>query len=737
MTEHKMDADYGASALDRGVQGLLGKGVDRTDGFAKVTGAARYAADQRPKGKLAYGYAVTATIAVGTVKSVDTIEAALMPGVITIITDDPRLPSESPNIGADMAPRFDGVVESYGQIIALVVAESFEQARAAAMAVTVDYAPQKGKFDTMANIDSAKPPHEGAMLPDAIKGDVDAAMAAADVTVDVTYSTPYQVHAAMEPHAAVAEWDGDDLTLYGSIQIFRAARPLLAKSLGIDIARIRMLSPYIGGGFGGKIGGPEMVLASIAAQAVGRPVRVAMTRQQLFHSIFGRSDTHQRIRLAATADGKLTGMAQDSVVSQKVGVSFFEPVALGALSLYEAPARQFTTKIVKLNVTRAGAVRAPGEAVGMMALETAMDEMAEQLGLDPIAFRKLNEPDVDPMRGVPFSTRCLNDCLDEGATRFGWDKRVATPGAVREGEWLIGLGMATAARVNFLANSDARVRLTPAGIAEVETDMTDIGTGTYTILAQIAGEMLGLPIDKVTVKLGDSNYPVAAGSGGSFGAASSGSSVQLACDDIVAELARRMDAKPEDMTLKDGHAIAGNKRVPISALIGDSPIEAMGSLRPGTNSRTFSQATHGAQFAEVAVNAVTGEVRVRRMLGVFDCGRILNAKTARSQALGGMIWGIGYALHEDAVLDQRSGSYVNRDLGEYHIPVNADVPQIEAYFVEEIDNHASPVGAKGIGELGISGAGAAVTNAIYNATGVRVRDWPMTLDQILPGLPGV
>ncbi len=737
MSEHKMDADYGVSALDRGVQGLLGKGLDRTDGFAKVTGAALYAAEHKPKGKLAYGYAVTATIAVGTVKSVDTTAASTMPGVITIITDDPRLPSESPNIGAEMAPRFDGVVESYGQIVALVVAESFEEARAAAMAVSVDYAPQKGKFDTMADIANAKPPHEGSMLPDAIKGDVDAAMAAADVTLDVTYATPYQVHAAMEPHAAIAEWDGDDLTLYGSIQIFRAARPLLAKSLGIDIERIRMLSPYIGGGFGGKIGGPEIVLASIAAQAVGRPVRVALTRQQLFHSIFGRSDTHQRIRLAAAADGKLTGMAQDSVVSQKVGVSFFEPVALGALSLYAAPARQFTTRIVKLNVTRAGAVRAPGEAVGMMALETAMDEMAEQLGLDPIDFRKRNEPDMDPMRGVPFSTRRLTDCLDEGAARFGWDKRVATPGSVREGEWLVGIGMATAARVNFLANSDARVRLTPEGTAVVETDMTDIGTGTYTILAQIAGEMLGLPIDKVKVMLGDSDHPVGAGSGGSFGAASSGSAVQLACDDIVAELARRMESKPEDMTLKDGHAIAGNKRVPIAELVAGEPIEAMGILRPGKNSRTFSQATHGAQFAEVAVNAVTGEVRVRRMLGVFDCGRILNAKTARSQALGGMIWGLGYALHEDAVLDQRSGSYVNRDLGEYHIPVNADVPQIEAYFVEEIDNHASPVGAKGIGELGISGAGAAVTNAIYNATGVRVRDWPMTLDQIMPGLPPV
>ena len=737
MTEHKMDADYGPSALDRGVQGLLGKDIDRTDGIAKVTGAATYAAEHQPKGKLAFGYAVTATIAVGAIRSVDTTAAISMPGVITIITDDPRLPSESPNIGADIAPRFDGTVESYGQIVALVIAESFEEARAAAMAVVVDQVAQKGKFDTLANVDSARPPHDGAMLPDAVKGDVDAAMAAAPVTHDVTYSTPYQVHAAMEPHAAIAEWDGDDLTLYGTIQIMRAARPLLARSLGVDIARVRMLSPFIGGGFGGKVGGPEVVLAAIAAQAVGRPVKVQLTRQQLFHSIFGRSDTHQRIRLGATEDGRLTAIAQDSVVSQKVGVQFFEPVALGALSLYAADARQFTTRIVKLNVTRAGAVRAPGEAVGMMALETAMDEMAEKLGMDPIAFRKANEPDVDPMRGVPFSTRRLTDCLNEGARRFGWERRVATPGSIREGQWLIGMGMATAARVNFLTNSDARVRLTPDGNAVVETDMTDIGTGTYTILAQIAGEMLGLPIDRVTVMLGDSDHPDGAGSGGSFGAASSGSSVQLACDDIVAELARRMDAKPEDMTLKDGHAIAGNRRVPIAELVGDEAIEAMGVLRPGKNSRAFSQATHGAQFAEVAVNAVTGEVRVRRMLGVFDCGRILNAKTARSQAQGGMIWGIGYALQEHAVLDPRTGSYVNRDLGEYHIPVNADVPQIEAYFIEEVDNHASPVGAKGIGELGISGAGAAVTNAIYNATGVRVRDWPMTLDQILPGLPPV
>jgi len=737
MSEFTMDADFGRHALTRSVQGILGRGIDRIDGVAKVTGAARYAAEQVPQGKLAYGYAITATVAVGAVRSVDTSAAAAMPGVLAIITDDPRIPSESHIIRAAQHPRHDGTLESYGQIIGIVVADSFEVARDAAHAVRIDYVQAKGKFDTLANQGSAQDPHQGAMLPNIVIGDVDAAIATAPVSVDVTYSTPYHVHAAMEPHAAIAEWDGDRLTLYGAIQIMRGFTPVLANSLGLPVENIHVLSPYIGGGFGGKIGGPETVLAAIAAQKVGRPVKVALTRQQLFHSVYGRSDTHQRVRLAATPDGVLTAMAQDSIVSQKTGLAFFEPVALGALSLYAAPARQFTTKIVKLNVTAAGAVRAPGEAVGMMALETAMDELAEALRMDPIVFRKVNEPATDPTSGKPFSTRRLIDCYDEGARRFGWDARAATPGQRREGDWLIGLGMATAARVNFLADSVARVRLTPAGVAEVETDMTDIGTGTYTILAQIAAEALGLPIEHVRVALGNSNHPDGAGSGGSFGAASSGSSVLLACEDIIAELATRMGATPNDMTLKDGHAIAGNRRVSIGELVGAAPIEAIGAIHPGKNSRAYSQGTYGAQFAEVAVHAVTGEVRVRRLMGVFDCGRILNAKTARSQAIGGMIWGLGYALHEAAILDPRTGAYVNRDLGEYHIPVNADVPQIEAYFIEEIDEHASPVGAKGLGELGISGVGAAITNAVYNACGVRVRDWPMTLDQILPHLPPV
>jgi xanthine dehydrogenase YagR molybdenum-binding subunit len=339
------------------------------------------------------------------------------------------------------------------------------------------------------------------------------------------------------------------------------------------------------------------------------------------------------------------------------------------------------------------------------------------------------------MTGAPFSTRGLTECLDLGAKRFGWELRDPTPGSVRDGEWLIGMGVAAAVRINLLIDSEARVRLGSDGRATIETDMTDIGTGTYTILAQIAGEALGLPVHCIDVNLGDTDLPTGAGSGGSFGAASAGSSVALACEEIVAELAKRMGAKPADMTLKDGHAIAGNRRVPLAELVGDVPLVAHGKISQGKNATKFSQAAHGAQFAEVAVNAVTGETRVRRMLGVFDAGRILNAKTARSQAIGGMIWGIGYALMEEAVLDTRFGNFVNHDLGEYHVPTNADVPHIDVAFVEQHDHHANPLGIKGLGELSISGAGAAVTNAIYNACGVRVRDFPMTLDKILPGLP--
>ncbi|MEO6218218.1 MAG: xanthine dehydrogenase family protein molybdopterin-binding subunit [Sphingomonas sp.] len=735
MSDYVMNADHPGLAMDRGVQDVLGKGVDRIDGVLKVMGAATYGYEHQVGDDVAYGYLITAPAAKGRVTGFDTEAARALPGVLDIIIDDQRVARQA--AGFVPATAGNDAIDHWDQVLGAAIASSFEAARAAARAVRVTIEEEPGRFDTMADIAEASGPPADSRLQDIAKGDIDAAMAEAAACVDQVYSTPNQVHAAMEPHASIAVWDEGKLTLYSSLQILGAAKPILAKAVGIAPDQVRIVSPYIGGGFGGKLLGPEAVMAAIAAQRLGRPVKIAMARAQLFHNIYRRTDTHQRIRLAADADGRMTAIGHDSVVSQGPDGGFMEPVALGSISLYAAPVRHFSHKVVTLDMVQAGAVRAPGEAVGMLALETAIDELAERLGRDPIDFRKLNEPPVDPMTGAPFSTRRLAECLDEGARRFGWAKRQPTPGSVLDGEWLIGMGVAAAVRINLLVDSEARVTLGTDGRARIETDMTDIGTGTYTILAQIAGESLGLPVHCIDVKLGDSDHPTGAGSGGSFGAASAGSSVALACEDIVAELAKRMETSAENMTLKDGHAIAGNRRVALDALVGDAPLVATGKISQGRNARSFSQAAHGAQFAEVAVNAVSGAVRVRRMLGVFEAGRILNAKTARSQAIGGMIWGIGYALMEGAELDTRYGQFVNHDLGEYHVPVHADVPHLDVHFIEDIDRHANPIGVKGLGELTISGAGAAVTNAIYNACGVRVRDFPMTLDKVLVGLPPV
>ncbi len=732
MTDFKMNEDHPGLMLDRGVQGVLGQGIDRIEGPLKVSGAATYGYEHQVGANVAYGYLITAPVAKGNVTGFDIDAARSVAGVIDIIVDDPRIPRQAAAFGPAKAG--NDAIDHYDQVIGVAVAESFEAAREAARAVRVEIEVENGRFDTMGNVAGASGPPKDSRLQDIAKGDIDAAMADAVASIDQIYTTPHQVHAAMEPHASVAVWEGDALTLYSSLQILGVAKPVLAKAVGIEADKVRIVSPYIGGGFGGKMLGPEGVLAAIAAQKIGRPVKIAMARAQLFHNVYRRTDTHQRIRLAAGADGKLTAIGHDSVVSQGPDGGFMEPVALGTIPLYAADVRHFSHKVVTLDMVMAGAVRAPGEAVGMLALETAIDELAEKLGHDPVDFRKLNEPPADPMTGQAFSTRRLVECLDEGARRFGWEKRKPIPGTVRDGEWLIGMGMAAAVRINLLVDAAARVTLTPEGRAVIETDMTDIGTGSYTILAQIAGESLGLPVHCIDLRLGDSNSPTSSGSGGSFGAASAGSSVALACEDIVATLAERMGADAADMTLKDGHAIAGNRRVPLDELVGDAPLIGNGKIGQGRNAKTYSQAAHGAQFAEVAVNSVTGEVRVRRMTGVFEAGRILNAKTARSQAIGGMIWGIGYALMEGAELDQRYGQFVNHDLGEYHVPVHADVPHLDVHFIEDIDHHANPLGVKGLGELTISGAGAAVTNAVYNACGVRVRDFPMTLDKVLAGL---
>ncbi|QNE32643.1 xanthine dehydrogenase family protein molybdopterin-binding subunit [Sphingomonas sp. NBWT7] len=734
MNDVAMDAPYRPAALDRAQQGLLGKPIDRYEGPAKVSGAAHYAYEQAPE-RTAYMAVVTAAIGRGRVTGIDAAAAEALPGVIAVIHGDPRMPTGEGNSRAPATLGSDEIFH-YGQGVALVVAETQETARAAARLIEVNYAEQPGRFD--AGDVTVERDHKLGFLPAIDKGGFDEALAAAEIVFDRTYSTPIHFPAALEPHATTAWWEGERLIVRSSNQVIGGAKGTIATALGIDKDRVRVLAPYVGGGFGGKTGvGPEVIFAAIAAEKVGRPVKVALTRRQTAYMVHHRSPTQQRMRIACDADGNISAMAHESVAYQNDDSGFLEPVPFGTLPLYAGKARRFRTDLARIDLPATGAVRAPGEAIGTFAVECAMDELAEQLGLDPIELRRRNEPSVDPTTGKRFSTRRLLDCYEEGARRFGWERRAATPGSRREGEWLIGMGMAAALRGNFTVQAEAEVTLEADGRATLRTDMTDIGTGTYTILAQTAGEMLGLPVSAIDVVIGDSDLPPSAGSGGSFGAGSACAAVALACEDILAELALRMNAAQEDLALLDGQVTAGGRTSAIGDLVRGAPITARGKTSPGKESQATSQASHGAQFAEVAVNAVTGEVRVRRMLGVFDIGRVLNEKTARNQVVGGMVWGLAYALSEDAVVDPRNGRFVNPDFGEYHVAVNADVPQIEAHFIEEIDDSANPVGAKGVGELGIAGAGAAIVNAIHNATGVRSYNMPVTLDKLLPSLPPV
>jgi xanthine dehydrogenase YagR molybdenum-binding subunit len=730
MKEMMVDAPFRPAGLTHAEQGLLGRPLARIEGPSKVTGAATYAYEGTPDG-VAYAAIVGAPIGSGKITGIDASAAEAVPGVLAVVHGDARMPAGESNSRA-LPSIATATIFHAGQPLAIVVAESQAIAREAAGLVRVATAAGADRFDPREQpVDRA--PKIG-FLPPIRKGDLDAALAAAEVVFDQTYTTPIHFPAALEPHASTVWWEGGKLTVRSSNQVIGAARTTIAQVLGIDPADVRVLAPYVGGGFGGKTGvGPEVILAAIAAERIGRPVKVALPRRQTAYMVHHRSDTVQRLRIGCDRDGRISAIAHESIAAQNDDGEFLEPVPFGTMPLYAGAVRHFTTDLVRVDLPATGAVRAPGEAIGTFAVECAMDELAEQLGLDPIELRKRNEPEVDPLSGKPFSTRRLVECYDEGARRFRWNPQPV--GSVREGEWLIGTGMAAALRGNFTVNAEARVRLEADGHAIVETDMTDIGTGTYTILAQSVGEMLGLPLSSVEVRIGDTDLPPSAGSGGSFGAGSACAAAILACEEILAELGLRMNAAPEDLRLKDGCVGVGGRQVSLSDLVRDKPIVATGKTGPGAESKRTSQASHGAHFCEVAVNAVTGETRVRRMVGVFDVGRVLNRKTAGNQLIGGMVWGIAYALCEDAIVDTRSGRFINPDFGEYHVATNADVPQIDVHFIEDIDDSANPAGAKGVGELGISGAGAAVANAIYNATGVRVRDFPITLDKLLEGLP--
>jgi xanthine dehydrogenase YagR molybdenum-binding subunit len=715
---------------------IIGKPTDRIDGPMKTTGRAPYAYERHDAiADVAYGFVLGAAIAKGRIRSMDTSRAAAAPGVLTIVTA-----ANAGKLGKgdfNTAKLLGGPeIEHYHQAIAVVVAETFEQARAAAQLIKVDYVRAGGAFDLAAAKDSATKPSDG--VADTAVGDFAAAFAAAPVKLDETYTTPDHAHAMMEPHASIAAWKDDKLTLWTSNQMIAWGAGDVAKTLGIPKMNVRLVSPFIGGGFGGKLFvRADALLAALGARAARRPVKIALTRPFMFNNTTHRPATIQRIRLGADRDGKITAIGHESWSGDLPGGGPETAVQQTRL-LYAGEHRMTATRLAVLDLPEGNAMRAPGEAPGLMALEIAIDEMAEKLGMDPIAFRVVNDTQVDPEKpSRPFSQRQLIQCLRTGADRFGWAKRAPRPGQVRDGQWMVGMGVAAAFRNNINMKSAARVRLDSSGVITVETDMTDIGTGSYTIIAQTAAEMMGVPLARVAVRLGDSTFPVSAGSGGQWGANSATAGVYAACVKLREAVARKLDMDPAQAAFSDGEVRAGGRSVPLTQAAADGGLMAEDFMEYGSLAKTQQQSTFGAHFVEVGVNVATAEIRVRRMLAVCAAGRILNPKSARSQVIGAMTMGVGAALMEELVVDKRIGFFVNHDLAGYEVPVHADIPHQEVIFLDEVDPTTSPMKAKGVGELGICGVAAAVANAVYNATGARVRDYPVTLEKLLPRMPDV
>ncbi|HIV69467.1 MAG TPA: xanthine dehydrogenase family protein molybdopterin-binding subunit [Candidatus Aquabacterium excrementipullorum] len=715
---------------------VIGQALSRIDGPLKTSGKAPYAYerhDQVPNPT--YGFVVGAGIAKGRIASMDLSAAEAAPGVIHIVTarNAGRLGKGKMNTARLLG---GPEIQHYHQAVALVVAETFEQARAAAQLVRIEYVEAKGAYELAKLKDSAQKPKSDD--PDTAVGDFDGAFAKAPVQLDATYTTPDQSHAMMEPHATTAVWEGDELTVWTANQMVAWGVGDLAKTLGIPKDKVRLVSPFIGGGFGGKLFlRADVLLAALGARAVKRPVKVALQRPLMFNNTTHRPATIQRIRLGAGRDGRITAIAHESWSGDLPGGKPETAVAQTRL-LYAGANRMTAMRLATLDLPEGNAMRAPGEAPGLMALEVAIDEMAELLGLDPVEFRVLNDTQVDPEKpSRPFSQRRLVECLRLGAERFGWQQRSAKPGQRREGRWLIGLGVAAAFRNNLVMKSGARVKLDKQGVVTVETDMTDIGTGSYTIIAQTAAEMMGVTVDKVIVRLGDSRSPVSAGSGGQWGGNSSTAGVYAACVKLREAVARKLGVDSKDAEFADGEVRAGERRMTLAQAAGDAGLSAEDTMEYGDLDKKFQQSTFGGHFVEVAVDAFTGEIRVRRMLAVCAAGRILNPKSARSQVIGAMTMGVGAALMEELAVDTRKGFFVNHDLAGYEVPVHADIPHQEVIFLDEVDPISSPMKAKGVGELGICGVAAAVANAIHNATGVRVREYPITLDKLLPKLPNV
>ena len=684
----------------------IGAPLDRIDGPQKVRGAAPYAYEHRVEYPL-YLYPLQSDIARGRVASVDASAAEAIPGVVIVIThyNAPRLADTSDK---ELAILQSDEVAFRGQYVGAVVAETFEVARHAANLVEVSYDEEPHDATLRPDSDDLYTPDllNAGFQTDTEEGDVDGALSSAALKLDETYTTPMEHNNPMEPHTTVAIWEGGDITLYESTQGVHTVRRAVARVFGLDRDRVRVIAPHVGGGFGSKgLPHANTILATLAAQMIeGRPVKFALTRQQMFSGVGYRTPTIQRIRLGADEAGNLTAISHDVVEQSAKIKEFSEQSGYATRMMYATETRRTTHRLAALDVPVPSWMRAPGEAPGMYALEAAMDEMAIACNLDPIEFRIRNEPEVDADTGLPYSSRNLVACLREGAERFGWDGRDPTPRARREGRWLVGTGVAASMYpVSRMHGTKARIRSLGEGRYAVEIGAVDIGTGTWTALTQISADALDVDVESIDLRIGDTRLPSASVAGGSSGITTWGST--------IFEAAR---------VFRERH--------------GQSPSEG-DAVEAGTpeNPETENYAMHafGAHFVEARVDEDTGEVRVPRMTGVFAVGRVINAKTARSQFIGGMTMGLSMALHEESLVDPRFGHVVNNDFAEYHIPTNADVGEMDVSWIDEDDPHVNPMGSKGIGEIGIVGSPAAVANAVYHATGVRVRDLPITPDKLV------
>ncbi|HEY0757637.1 MAG TPA: xanthine dehydrogenase family protein molybdopterin-binding subunit [Acidisarcina sp.] len=730
----------------------IGEPLTRVDGPLKVTGKAKYAAEFDIPG-ITYAFMLTSTIPQGRILRMETVAAEKAPGVIRILTpmNAPMLPSGE-HVGHPPAGRVlqllqDDQVHYNNQPIAVVVAESLNQAIYAASLIRTRYQAAPAVLDFEAGFPTAHPAGHGRDPADVGKGSIEDALAAAEVRVDQVYTTPIQNHNPLEPHATIAQWDGEKLTVHNATQYISGDRQSLAKAFGLPDDNVRVICPFTGGGFGSKGSTwSHVILAAMASKVVGRPVKLVLDRPQMFGPVGARPRTHQHVVLGAKRDGALVGIRHDAYTHTSMIEDFTEPSSVQTRMLYASPNISTSQRLVPLTTGTPTFMRAPGESTGTFALESALDELAYELKMDPIELRLKNYAEKDPTSDKPFSSKHLRECYAQAAERFGWAKRNPEPRSTKDGRLLVGWGMATATYSANRSSASCSVSFEPDGRVTVASGTQDLGTGMYTIMAQVAADTLKMPVHMIDAKLGDSLYPKAPVSGGSQSAASVTPAVQAACKQGILKLtaAAASDpqspfhgAQPGDLDFAAGKVFrksapnAGEDFTAMIARSGGKPFEATASAEREQESEQYSTHSWGAVFAEVAVDEAIGMPRVRRVVGVYDIGTLLNSKTGKNQLIGGIVWGVSLALHEHTEFDPRNGRPVNNNLAEYHVPVNLDIGEIDVAALNIPDTKFNPLGARGIGEIGITGTGAAVANAIYHATGRRYRNTPITPDRLM------